>query len=110
MIGQRILKLQSGDRTIDVPVVVFQPQQGSDGTWFCSYEIGWPEGTQTSRAGGVDALQAVFLALQMIGADIYSSSYHKSGALFLDEPGQGYGFPVAVSLRDRLIGDDAKFL
>lgn len=46
----------------------------------------------------------------MIGGEIYASEYHKSGALFLDEPGRGYGFPVASSLRDVLIGDDAKFL
>jgi hypothetical protein len=110
MIGQRILKVQSGDQTIDVPVTVFQPQQSSDGTWFCGYEIDWPEGKQTSRAGGVDALQAVYLAFQMIGADLYSSSYHKSGKLFLDKSGLGYGFPVVATLRDRLIGDDAKFL
>lgn len=109
LIGQRILKLQRKDRIIDIPVIVFLPEQASDGTWFCGYEIGWPEGKQTSRAGGVDALQAVLLAFQMIGADIYTSSYHKSGALFLDIPGQGYGFPVAVPLRDQLVGEDKLF-
>ena len=45
----------------------------------------------------------------MIGADIYSSSYHKSGKLMLEAPGKGYGFPVVSSLRDLLEGDDAKF-
>jgi len=44
----------------------------------------------------------------MIGADVYSSSYHKSGRLMLEAPGKGYGFPVVSSLRHMLEGDDAK--
>lgn len=46
----------------------------------------------------------------MIGAEIYSSDYHKSGDLFWETPGKGYGFPVAPSLRDLLQGDDATYL
>ena len=46
----------------------------------------------------------------MIGAEIYSSNYHKAGKLFWDKPGNGYGFPVASSLRDLLQGDDIKFV
>jgi hypothetical protein len=49
------------------------------------------------------------LAFQMIGADLYTSSYHKSGRLMFDEPGQGYGFPVPNSLRDLLIGHDREY-
>ena len=43
------------------------------------------------------------------GADLYSSSYHKSGKLILDAPGNGYGFPVVTTMRDLLEGDDAKY-
>jgi hypothetical protein len=59
---------------------------------------------------GFDSIQAIFLALQTIGAEIYTSSYHKSGQLFLDKPGNGYGFPVMPTIRDLLEGDDAKYL
>jgi hypothetical protein len=48
--------------------------------------------------------------VQIIGAEIYSSNYHKSGNIFWDKPGNGYGFPVAPSIRDLLQGDDAKYL
>ena len=54
-------------------------------------------------------MQALVLALQVIGAEVYSSSYHEAGTLYLQDPGKGYGFPVAPTLRDLLIGDDAKF-
>ena len=53
---------------------------------------------------------ALVHVLQTIGAEIYSSSCHKTGPLFFDNPGQGYGFPVAPTLRDLLTGDDAEYL
>jgi hypothetical protein len=46
----------------------------------------------------------------MIGAEIYSSSYHEQGKLFWDAPGRGYGFPVVSTYRNLLQGDDAKYL
>ena len=46
----------------------------------------------------------------MIGADLYSSSYRKSGRLMFDDTRSGYGFPVASSIRDLLIGDGRKYM
>jgi hypothetical protein len=51
-------------------------------------------------------MQAVLLALQMIGTVLYTSDYHKSGKLFWEKPGDGYGFPVPSNLQDMLIGED----
>ena len=48
--------------------------------------------------------------MQMIGAEIYTSKYHKAGELCWETPGKGYGFPVVPTLRDLLQGDDAKYL
>jgi hypothetical protein len=92
----------------EIPIRIFAPEQHAD-AWSCQYEIDWPEGPQAMTSWGADSVQALILALTMIGADIYSSSYHKSGKLMLDEAGKGYGFPVPASLRDLLQGDDAKF-
>jgi hypothetical protein len=60
-------------------------------------------------AGGVDDVQAIAIALQMIGAFLYASDHHASGKLVWLEAGKGYGFPVPNNLRDMLIGDDKKF-
>jgi hypothetical protein len=60
--------------------------------------------------GGIDSVQTLVLALKTIGAEIYSSSYHESGKLFVDKPGGGYGFPVVPTHRDLLQGDDKKYL
>ena len=100
-------RLIIGDLAGDKEVVIrlYQPE-AEDGTWNCRYEIDWPSQRRSSRAGGVDSMQALVLALQAIGIEIYTSSYHESGLLKWYEPNQGYGFPVGYNVRDLLIGDD----
>ena len=95
----------SGDREVEVRL--FQPED-EDGMWICRYEIDWPGHKRSHFAGGIDAFQALILALQMIGAEIYASAYHDAGSLKWFEQYRGYGFPVGCNLRDMLIGDDAK--
>ena len=108
VIASRVLTLRNEDAEIEIPIRILAPEQKDD-AWVCRYEIDWPEGTQNMRAEGADSIQALLVALKMIGADIYSSSYHKSGQLMLEAPGKGYGFPVPSSLRDMLEGDDEKY-
>ncbi len=55
---------------------------------------------------GVDAVHALSLALQTVGSELYQSRYHADGTLVWTKPGDGYGFPVASSLRNQLIGAD----
>jgi hypothetical protein len=109
IIGNRSLSLRQGRKDVDVGVRVSAPQS-DQGVWSCAYEIDWPEATRKGTAVGVDSVQALLFALKMIGAEIYTSEYHKSGNLMWSEPGQGYGFPVPQNLRDLLQGDDATFL
>ena len=52
------------------------------------------------NAGGADSVQALDIALRMIGAEIYTSDYHKFGNLFFEAPSRGYGFPVPATMRD----------
>ena len=109
LLATRVLKLQGSDGTVEIPIRLFAPEQGEPSGWFCRFEIDWPHGMAKKKAWGFDAIQAIHLTLQMIGADIYFSEYHKSGKLMLDGPGKGYGFPVPKNARDLLIGDDARF-
>jgi len=108
-IAARTLTLRDGDADTEIPIRLYAPQQQSARSWSCCYEIGWPEGDNSREVWGADSFQALVLTLQAIGTDIYTSSYHKSGALFFDAPGRGYGFPVPINQRDLLIGDDAKY-
>lgn len=84
------------------------PRRNDDG-WSCDYEIDWPEGSRKATASGFDSIQALLFALNMIGAEIYTSDYHKSGALMWGRPRKGYGFPLPRIIKDLLIGDDAEY-
>ena len=108
VIATRILKLRKGASETPIEIRVSAPEQ-KDTAWSCSYEIEWPEGIERRTAWGADSVQAVLLAFQMIGADLYTSSYHKAGQLLFGAAGKGYGFPVPSSLRPFLVGDDATF-
>jgi len=110
MIASRILTLRDGDKNIDVPISIFAPVREKPGVWACRYTVGWPGERRSVAAYGFDSAQALVIALGMIGAEIYASSYHKSGNLCWEKPGNGYGFPVAPTLRDLLQGDDANYL
>ncbi len=110
LIASRILKLRKGNDEIPIPIRIFAPVQADGGSWFCHYEIDWPGENQRMDVGGADSMQALVLALHIIGAVIYTSNYHKAGVLFFDAPDNGYGFPVVPTLRDLLQGDDTKYL
>jgi hypothetical protein len=105
----RILKLSSNDILVDVAVSVSWPVLDQQ-AWRCRWEINWPDRTRSNVGCGIDAMQALIVALQMIGSEIYCSHEHQSGRLAWTEDTTGYGFPVPNGIRDLLIGDDAKYI
>lgn len=109
IIATRLLILRDGGATREIPVHIHAPEK-AETDWICRFEIGWPGKKAERRGAGVDAVQALLSALQMIGAELNTSDQHKSGALAWLSPGHGYGFPVPQSIRDLLVGDDSKFL
>jgi hypothetical protein len=111
IIATRTLKLRrKQEEDSEIPIRIYLPEQSGERAWSCKFEIDWPDGTFAVPVGGVDSAQALYLALQMIGSAIYASEYHQSGDLYSEAPGRGYGLPVATTLRDMLVGDDAKYL
>jgi len=110
IVATRTLTLRGADTNSEIAIRIFVPEEQEPGVWSCRYEIDWPEGTRKFAAHGIDSVQAIELALKMIGSEIYTSEYHKSGNLMWDEQGKGYGFPVARNIRDLLIGHDAEYL
>ena len=101
----RTLTATMSEGDVPVPITLHAPIQG-DGFWECQFEIGWPEGTKSSRARGFDSVQATYLAMQAIAVHLYASPYHAEGKLRWGEPGTGYGFPMPkVGYKD-LIGED----
>ncbi len=88
-----------------VKVEIHQPVAVDD-DYKCSYTIGWPDREEVGHAMGIDAIQAIFLALQKVGIEIYCSKPAKRGDLIWHEPGGGYGLPLPKNLADLYEGDD----
>jgi hypothetical protein len=108
IIAARSLQLQTSSGIVAVPIHIHSPLQANNGSWICRYEISWPDGKWSMDAAGHDAVQAIVIALQMIGSELYTSDHHKAGELYWERRGGGYGFPVPVTLRALLQGDDAE--
>lgn len=106
-IADHLLLIATDAGDVPVPIRIYKPEPAQQGSWSCRYEIGWPEGMRAVGAAGNDSMQALILAIHMIGAELYTSAYHRAGQL--RDPGNpegGYGFPVPNSLRDLLVGSD----
>src|SRR5262245_61090285 len=93
IIATRVLKLKDPRGDIEIPVRVFAPEK-QEIDWACRVDIDWPDEKLTRIAVGVDGIQALDLALKLVGAQIYTSEHHESGKLEWFGLGQGYGFPV----------------
>jgi hypothetical protein len=89
LIATRVLKLRRTAGDIDIPVRIFAPEQ-EGASWSCKFEVDWPDGTPRIAAGGVDSVQALHLALELIGAQLYASDHRASGKLMWLEAGKGY--------------------
>lgn len=109
IIATRSLILRTENRDVEIPVNIHAPERAKV-DWICRFEIQWPERRAERWGVGSDAVQALLIALQMIGAEIYASRHHELGRLAWLAPGRGYGFPVTQTMRDLLTGDDKKFL
>jgi hypothetical protein len=109
LIAKRDLEYVTEDGAIvPVPVAVYSPEK-NEHDWGCRYTIGWPNGVEARVIYGIDSVQALVLTIQMIGASLYFSDYHKSGRLMWGKSNEGYGFPVPKNARDMLIGYDKEF-
>jgi hypothetical protein len=105
VILNRTLKIETEDGEKEVPVRFYLPIP-SENDWECEYEIDWPAGVRRFKAYGIDSVQSLSHALQMVGAELYTSDAHRSGKLIWLERGAGYGLFLPSSIRDLYEGDD----
>jgi hypothetical protein len=106
---QRMLRLRSGTGCADVLILIHWPEP-RENSWFADWSIGWPDRERKGSAGGADAIQALLVALNMVGSELYCSAEHQAGRLGWADDWSGYGFPVPNGMRDVLTGDDAQYL
>lgn len=92
VIAVRELDLLGGGKAT---VTIGKPEKFPDADdYYCPYQISGIKRSNVRYAGGVDAVQALELALKMIGADLYTSDEAKAGALSWKGSDKGdLGFP-----------------
>lgn len=102
-----VLNSEAGRQT--VAVSIFLPV-AAEASWECLWQIVWPDRERKNLGLGVDGVQALVHALQMIASELYASEEHRSGQLIWTEGYNGYGFPAPAQIRELLLRDDARFL
>jgi hypothetical protein len=95
------------DGTKKVTVLIGTPQcKPAPVDWVCPYQtVGIGSGRVRCGYGG-DAVQALVLALQMVGAELYTCPEYEAGRLTWDwgRVKGDLGFPVPDNIRDVLPG------
>ena len=95
-IGQAIAvrKLEMG--TEDVIVVIGRPQPFDDEQdFYCPYSIEWGGQKKLSYAAGMDAVQALQLAMKKIGSDLAHLSKSRGTSIaWLSDTPNDTGFPL----------------
>jgi hypothetical protein len=102
--------IQIATRTLSVggkqvTVVIEKPEEFPEGdNFYCRYQITGIGNGRVRYAGGVDAVQALQLALKMIGAELYTSQEAKTKQLSWEaaQSPSDLGFPVPDSVKDLL--------
>lgn len=108
IIATRTMHIAASSGDFEAEIRLYQPE-ADEHLFVCRYEIDWPEGTIASKAQGNDMIEAIHLALQKLGTEMYMSRYHHEGRLTWMPGWIGYNFPVPINGRDLLIGDDQRF-
>jgi hypothetical protein len=99
VIATRVLNLRG---SAQVTIRLGKPEKFPDSVdYYCPYEIRGVGNQRVRYAGGVDAVQALELALKSIGADLYTSKEWQAKELTWNG-GDDLGFPVPDSLADLL--------
>ncbi len=105
VILSRALKMDVDAGVVEISARIFLTIEKED-HWQCEYEIDWPNGVRKKKAYGIDSVQSLLIAVQLIGIEIYTSEAHRSGKLMWQAHGDGYGFPLPSGIRDLYEGND----
>jgi hypothetical protein len=94
--SRKFTLLLKGKEPAEVVVLMGKPQKFPDHTdYYCPYEIKGFGPHRAVAVGGVDAFQAMQLALSTIGVELEVISKESGGKLIWDADDQGdLGFPI----------------
>ncbi len=92
VILSRALKMDVDAGVVEISARIFLTIEKED-HWQCEYEIDWPNGVRKKKAYGIDSVQSLLIAVQLIGIEIYTSEAHRSGKLMWQAMDTDFLFP-----------------
>jgi hypothetical protein len=103
IIARRELSLSGGGHVLIEIGIPFEVKFEHPEYW-CPYRITGIGSGRVRRTVGIDAVQALMLALQIIGSDLYACEEYKTGRLrwVTNDWSRSLGLPVFESCRDLL--------
>ncbi len=100
IIARRDFELVDGN-SVNVLVGVPDRFPDSEHDYYCPYQILGLQDERVRYAAGIDSIQAIMLALERIGIDLYTSEEYKDGRLKSQSHKKGdLGFPLPDGLSD----------
>ena len=97
VVCERTYHVQTEDGVRPVPVRWFRPAPNPRGDWGCVFEIDWPERPRRRLTiFGVDSVQALYLALQAVAAELYTADR----PVFFWEPDDVLHLPTVEVIAD----------
>ena len=93
------------DKDQKVEVLIGKPEPCPNGIdWYCPHQTVGVRSGKVRYAIGIDPMQALVLALSMVGAELYTSDEYEAGRLSWDcgAVKGDLGFPVPENIRDVL--------
>lgn len=96
MIAERTLDLEKKDGSRKkIRVRLGKPERSEKGDWICPYEITGFKKPIGLSVWGVDAMQALLLAIKGLSADLDINAQREEGKLtWLEEEGGGFSIPA----------------
>ena len=106
VVAERVLVLDSDTEVIARIGLPFTPAEFPNESW-CPWQIQGLGSDIVRRTIGIDSVQALWLAFQSVGCQLYASEEYRSGRL-VAFPGEGgdLGFPTYPNMKDLLPNPD----
>ena len=91
-----VRRLALKDSETSVALEIGRPEKFPDGEdYFCPYRVVGLGNDKVRYAGGVDAVQALLLALKKVGAQLNTCAEHRDGRLYwLEADSRDLGLPL----------------
>jgi hypothetical protein len=103
VVAERVLILDSDTKVIARIGLPYTPAEFPNESW-CPWQIDGLGSAVVRRTIGIDSVQALWLAFQIVGSELYACDEYRSGRLvaFPGKPLGDLGFPTFAETQDLL--------